>query len=108
MLYEVITLTLSLFIGDIVRIPLPGGRVLIQQDYWSGIGIVPIILFSYLWAGVGQILNAGIYIERKTMHVLYATGMGAVINIACNYLLIPVWGLYGGAFATFAARNNFV
>ncbi|MBE0642451.1 MAG: polysaccharide biosynthesis C-terminal domain-containing protein [Bacteroidetes bacterium] len=99
----VIVLTLSVFIGDIVRIPLPGGRSLIPSEYWSGLGIVPIILFSYLWAGIGQILNAGIYIERKTMHVLYATALGAVVNIVSNFLLIPVWGLYGGAFATFAA-----
>ncbi|MFA6234357.1 MAG: polysaccharide biosynthesis C-terminal domain-containing protein [Bacteroidota bacterium] len=98
-----IVLTLSLFIGDIVRIPLPGGRTLIPSQYWSGLGIVPIILFSYLWAGIGQILNAGIYIQRRTMHVLYATVFGAAVNIACNFLLIPIWGLYGGAFATFAA-----
>jgi O-antigen/teichoic acid export membrane protein len=98
-----IVLTLSLFIGDIVRIPLPGGRSLIPPDYWVGMGIVPIILFSYLWAGIGQILNAGIYIQRRTMHVFYATAIGAAINIVCNFLLIPVWGLYGGAFATFAA-----
>ncbi|MFZ1730697.1 MAG: polysaccharide biosynthesis C-terminal domain-containing protein [Bacteroidota bacterium] len=98
-----IVLILSLFIGDIVQIPLRGGRTLIPAEYWSGLGIVPIILFSYLWAGIGQILNAGIYIQRKTMQVFYATLLGAVINIVCNFLLIPVWGLYGGAFATFAA-----
>jgi O-antigen/teichoic acid export membrane protein len=99
----VIVLLLSLFIADIVRFPLPGGRTLIPSTYWGGLGIVPIILFSYIWAGVAQILNAGIYIEKKTMHVLYATALGAGVNIACNFLLIPVWGLYGGAFATFAA-----
>lgn len=99
----VIVLLLSLFIADIVRIPLPGGRTLIPETYWGGLGIVPIILFSYIWAGVAQILNAGIYIEKKTLHVLYATALGAGINVACNFLLIPVWGMYGAAFATFAA-----
>jgi O-antigen/teichoic acid export membrane protein len=99
----VIVLLLSLFIADLVRIPLPGGRTLIPATYWSGLGIVPIILFGYLWAGIAQILNAGIYIEKKTMQVLYATAFGAAVNVACNFALIPVWGLYGGAFATFAA-----
>ena len=98
-----VVLLLSLFIGDIVRFPLPGDRTLIPAAYWGGLGIVPIILFSYVWAGVAQILNAGIYIEKKTMHVFYATALGAAVNIACNFALIPVWGMYGGAFATFAA-----
>ncbi len=98
-----IVLTLSLFMGDIIRIPLTHGRHMLPPEYWHGVGIVPIILFSYLWAGIGQILNAGIYIQRKTMQVFYATALGAVINIVSNFLLIPVWGLYGGAVATFAA-----
>ena len=100
-----IVLLLSLFIGDLVRIPIPfwNGRVLINPEYLGGIGIVPIILFSYLWAGIAQILNAGLYIEKRTRLVLAATTSGAAVNIACNLLLIPAWGMYGGAFATFAA-----
>ena len=102
---SLIVLLLSLFIADIVAMPIPftNGRLLIPSAYWGGLGIVPIILFSYVWAGIAQILNAGIYIEKKTMHVLYATALGAGVNIACNFALIPVWGMYGGAFATFAA-----
>lgn len=98
-----IVLTLSLFIDNIVAIPLRGGRSLIPPEYWSGLGIVPIILFSYLWAGIAQVLNAGIYIEKKTTHILYGTALGAVLNIVLNFLLIPIWGMYGAAFATFAA-----
>jgi O-antigen/teichoic acid export membrane protein len=100
---SMIVLLLSLFIGDIVQIPLPRGRSLIPPEYWSGLGIVPIILFSYLFAGMDQILSAGIYIQKRTMIVLYATTAGAVVNIAANFLLIPMFGIYGAAFATLAA-----
>lgn len=99
----IIVLTLSLFIADLVRIPLPNERTLLPPEYWEGISIVPIILFSYLWAGIAQILNAGIYIQKKTMFILYATLTGAVVNIVFNFLFIPLWGIHGGAFATFAA-----
>ena len=98
-----IVLVLSLFIGDIVRVPLGGGRMLIKPDYLGGIGIVPIILFSYLWAGIAQILNAGLYIEKRTTFIFYATASGAAVNILTNLILIPAWGMYGGAVATFAA-----
>jgi O-antigen/teichoic acid export membrane protein len=100
---SLIVLTLTLFIGDIVRLPLPGDRNLLPPEYWQGIDIVPIILFGYLWAGIAQILNAGIYIQKKTMLILYATLAGAVVNIVCNFVFIPVWGIHGAAFATFAA-----
>ena len=101
----VVVLTLSLFINELVRIPIPltEGRMLIHPAYWGGLGIVPIILFSYLWAGIAQILNAGLYIEKRTSWILYATAAGAAVNIITNLLLIPVWGMYGGAAATFAA-----
>ncbi|MCZ7558004.1 MAG: polysaccharide biosynthesis C-terminal domain-containing protein [Bacteroidia bacterium] len=100
---SVIVLLLSLFIGELVQIPLPRGRTLIPAEYWSGLGIVPIILFSYLFAGMDQILSAGIYIQKRTMIVLYATASGALVNIVANFLLIPVFGIYGAAFATLAA-----
>ncbi|PLX33573.1 MAG: hypothetical protein C0600_00160 [Ignavibacteria bacterium] len=104
LLGAIIVVLLSLFIGDLVRIPVPfTERLLIHPDYWGGIGIVPIILFSYVWAGIAQILNAGLYIKKKTMYILIATATGAAVNIATNFLLIPVWGMYGGAAATFAA-----
>ena len=105
LLGAVVVLTLSLFIDELVRIPIPftDGRRLIHPAYWGGLGIVPIILFSYLWAGIAQILNAGLYIEKRTSWILYATAAGAAVNILINILFIPLWGMYGGAAATFAA-----
>jgi O-antigen/teichoic acid export membrane protein len=103
LLSAAIVLVLSLFIGDLVRIPLWNGRLLINPEYLGGIGIVPIILFSYMWAGIAQILNAGLYIEKRTTLVLLSTSTGAAVNIVTNLLLIPVWGMYGAAAATFAA-----
>ncbi len=105
LLGAVVVLALSLFIDDLVRIPIPftDGRRLIHPAYWGGLGIVPVILFSYLWAGIAQVLNAGLYIQKRTTYILYATAAGAAVNILTNILLIPVWGMYGGAAATFSA-----
>lgn len=104
LLGAIIVLMLSLFISDIVRIPIPfTDRHLIHPDYLGGLGIVPIILFSYVWAGIAQILNAGLYIKKKTVFILIATAAGAGVNIVANLLLIPVWGMYGAAAATFIA-----
>jgi O-antigen/teichoic acid export membrane protein len=98
-----ILVILSLFIDDIVAIPVLHGRTLIDSAYWGGLSIVPIILFGYLFNGLYVIFTAGIYIEDKSMYIPLITGIGAAVNIGVNFLLIPVWGIMGAAFATLAA-----
>jgi len=98
-----ILVILSLFIDNIVAIPVLHGRTLIDSAYWGGLSIVPIILFGYLFNGLYVIFTAGIYIEEKSMYIPLITGIGALVNIVVNFLLIPVWGIMGAAFATLAA-----
>ena len=98
-----ILVILSLFIDNIVAIPILHGRTLIDSSYWGGISIVPIILFGYLFNGLYVIFTAGIYIEEKSMYIPLITGIGAAVNIGVNFLLIPVWGIMGAAYATLAA-----
>jgi O-antigen/teichoic acid export membrane protein len=103
LLASIIVLLLSLSMDFIVALPLTAGRTLIAPEYWSGSGIVPIILFSYLFAGMDQVLGAGLYIRKRTMIVLYTTLTAAAVNILANLILIPLIGIYGGAFATLLA-----
>ncbi len=90
---------LSLFIEDIVKINF-FGRTIIEQGYWEGLFIVPIILLAYLFYGIHVNFTAGIYIEEKTKYLPFVTGLGAAVNIVVNYVLIPVYGIMGAALAT--------
>lgn len=98
-----ILVILSLFIDNIVAIPIIHGRTLIDSAYWGGLAIVPIILFGYVFNGLYVIFAAGIYIEEKSIYIPLITGIGAAVNIGANFLLIPVWGIMGAALATLAA-----
>jgi O-antigen/teichoic acid export membrane protein len=95
-----IFLTLSLFVGDLVRAPLFLGRPLVAPAYWSGLDIVPTVLLGYLFLGIYNNLLAGIYIEKRTSLLPPITIAGAVVNVAANYALIPLIGLQGAALAT--------
>jgi O-antigen/teichoic acid export membrane protein len=97
---SVVLIVLTFFIDDLIKIPLPHKRHLIGAQYWGGVYIVPVILFSYLIYGIYINLMAGIYIEKKTKYLPYITGLGALINIAGNFLLIPYFGMHGAAAAT--------
>ena len=100
---SVVFVVLTFFTDNIVRLPIGHGRHIIGPQYWEGIYIVPIILFAYLFNGIYINFMAGIYIEKKTKYLPAITGLGAGINIVFNLLLIPKFGLYGAAIATFVS-----
>ncbi len=97
-----IFLFLTLFIGDIVKLQFMG-HYLIHPDYWSGLNIVPIVLLGYVFLGVSNNVSAGIYIEKKTLRLPWITFVGAFVNVAANYFLIPSMGMLGAAWATLFA-----
>ncbi len=92
----------SLFIEDIIRVKILGGYFF-HPAYWSGVGIVPWILLSYIFAGAYANFVIGVNIEKKTQYLALITGAGAVVNVVANYLLIPHFGMMGAAYATLAS-----
>jgi O-antigen/teichoic acid export membrane protein len=92
----------GLFVEFIVRLPFVGGR-LIAPVYWSGLGIIPIILGGYYFNGVFTNFAAGFHITKKTEYLPIAVGIAAVVNIALNFLTIPIFGIWGAAWATLIA-----
>lgn len=98
-------LAVSLFIEDIVRLRI-GGFGLLQPEYFTGLGIVPIILLAYVGYGVYTNFMVGIYLEKKTLYLPIVTGSGAIISIVMNRLLIPDHGIFGAAWATLGAYSG--
>ncbi|GJQ61666.1 MAG: polysaccharide biosynthesis protein [Melioribacteraceae bacterium] len=98
-----IWLFLTVIIDDIVHIHLPGGRTLIGADFVDGFYIVPVILLAYVFHGMYYNFTAGLYIKEKTSYFPWVTGVGAIVNVAVNYALIPLYGIMGAAIATLAS-----
>ncbi len=95
-------LLISLFIKDIVQLSI-GGITLIHQSYWQGLGIIPIILAAYIWNGISTNMALGMHVSKKTVWLPIATGIAAIVNIILTFVLVPILGIYGGAWATFIA-----
>ena len=96
---SVMVVLLSLFISDLVKIDFAGFSI-IGAKYWAGLYIVPVILLAYLFNGLYVVFSAGIYIEEKSIYAPIVTGIGALTNVAANYLLIPQLNIMGAALAT--------
>jgi O-antigen/teichoic acid export membrane protein len=98
----VVLVVVSLFISDVAHISIHG-HTIIGKEYLKGLVIVPVVLLGYLFSGMYGIFTAGIYIKEKSIYVPVMTAIGAFVNIALNYLLIPTWNIMGAAMATLLA-----
>jgi len=87
-------LFISLFSRDVIRI-------MADPSYWEAFKIIPIIVAAYLFQACTDFFNFGIYHSGKTKHIAYGTGLSALIIITLSFLLIPPFGIYGAAWATF-------
>ncbi|GAB4291639.1 MAG: oligosaccharide flippase family protein [Ignavibacteriaceae bacterium] len=94
-----ILVILSLFINDIIHFNI-GGYTLIGRQYWEGLYIVPVVLLAYIFNGFYVIFTAGVFIKEKSIYLPVVTGLGALVNIIANFILIPVIGIMGAALAT--------
>ena len=63
------------------------------------------VLRIYIWAGVFTFLGVASFkwlIAENLQHIsFYLYTIGSIVNIVCNWFLIPIYGISGAAFASF-------
>jgi len=74
--------------------------------YRTGIEIVPYLLLAYLWLGVYYNLSIWFKLINKTYYGAIITGIGALITVAANILLVPYLGYWGSVWATVASYTS--
>lgn len=70
------------------------------EVFWTGLGVVPILLLNYVLLGIYMNLSVWYKLSDQTRYGLYISGIGAVSTIILNFLLIPVFSYWGAAIAT--------
>jgi O-antigen/teichoic acid export membrane protein len=93
-------LGIAFFVEPLVKAPLFGGHALFGPAYWDGLSIVPVVTLGYLFNGLYFVMLAPLMIDKRMTSVGVATWIGALINIAVNFVMIPKWGMIGAAWAT--------
>jgi len=94
-------LTLMLFLDKLVSFPIHG-KVLITRPFWDGLPIVPGVLLAYALQAWFIHFTLGIYIAKQTRWLVWINGVGAVVTVALNLLLVPYFGLWGAVWAAVA------
>ena len=78
-------------------------KYIIGPEYRQGLSVVPIILVSYLFQGVFFNLSLWYKLIDKTIWGAYLSGIGFVVTLLLNILLVPTLGYFGSAWAAFVA-----
>ena len=77
-------------------------KYIIDAEYWDGLGIVPYLLFGYLFLGIYYNLSIWFKLTDRTYFGTLITALGVIVTIALNYSLIPLYGYMGSSWATLA------
>jgi len=96
-------LLLTAFVPPLVKVNLPFIGVLIEQRYWAGLGVFPIISLAHICNGLWAVFMVGVYLQKRTGMLPLITGIAAAINIFGNLALVPIWGMWAAAWLTFVA-----
>ncbi|ULT27902.1 polysaccharide biosynthesis C-terminal domain-containing protein [Sphingobacterium sp. E70] len=68
--------------------------------YWTGLKIVPILLFNYVLLGIYMNLSIWYKLTDQTRYAIYISGIGALITIMLNVWLIPTYSYVGAVLST--------
>ncbi len=95
-------LLLSSFAQEIVSFNFWGlfSRSFIDQEFWSGTGVIPILLLAYVFSAAYINISIWFKITKQTRFALLFTGTGAFLTILINWFSIPTYGYIGSAWAT--------
>lgn len=72
----------------------------INNRYWEGLHVVPILLLANMFLGMYYNLSIWYKLSDNTNKGAMISTIGAVITILANIVLVPLWGYTGSAWAT--------
>jgi O-antigen/teichoic acid export membrane protein len=73
-------------------------KIIIGSEYHSGLKVVPAVLLANLFMGIYFNLSLWYKLSDKTWMGAWIAGIGAVLTIISNVLLIPTMGYMGSAY----------
>lgn len=90
---------LFIFLGITLFIDL--AKYFIGPSYYEGLKIVPIILLANIFLGIYFNLSIWFKLGSKTYIGAYISFIGACITLIVNFILVPIYGYLGAAWAHF-------
>lgn len=91
--------SLLIFLGMVLYLDI--FKLIIQHDFWKGLDVVPIVLFSFIFQGVFFNLSLWYKLTDKTIYGAWFSILGTIIIVVLNVMFVPTYGYMGCAWAAF-------
>ena len=89
-------------VGGIILLVQPLTRLLVTgEEYFASWSYAPFLIVAVGFSCFSTFLGTIYMDSKKNLMAMVTTMIGALVNVILNLTLIPVFGPYGGAFATF-------
>jgi O-antigen/teichoic acid export membrane protein len=99
LLYVFVAIAISWFSPELLKL-------IANVSYHSAWNVVPFIAFAFVINGFYYSFSNVFFLE-KTKYLPIISFIGAIINIALNFLLIPIYGIMGAAIASLSSKLIF-
>jgi len=74
--------------------------LMVEPDYLPAAQIIPIICLAYIFFGMHDHFRVPVLLEKKTVTLVPVFLAGALFNVGANFLVIPIFGMYGAAWTS--------
>ena len=74
--------------------------------YWSGLDVVPVLLFGYVCLGVYINLSVWYKLSDQTRFGLYISAVGAILTLVLNLIFIPKYSYMAAAWVSLIAYST--
>lgn len=101
--YFVIAVSL-IFVGLVANLEIL--KYFIDDSYWTGLKVVPVLLFGYVSLGIYMNLSIWYKLSDQTRYGLYISGIGAILTIVLNILFIPEYSYVASAWVSLLAYTS--
>ncbi len=87
-----ISLIIALFTPHLIKI------FAMKTDYWAASKYVPWIILAMPFYGIHFVGVFSFYVTKKTKYVFMSYLIALAVNVICNFIFIPHFGIYGASF----------
>ena len=74
--------------------------VYVGKEYYAAWHYVPYLIVGFVFMTLGSFIATSYTVHKDSMGFLISGTVGAIINLVLNFILIPMMGVSGAAFAT--------
>jgi O-antigen/teichoic acid export membrane protein len=71
-----------------------------KPEFYIAYKIVPLITIAFIFKGIQYMFLLGFHYVKKTKYVAYIVTIALFVNIGLNFMLIPIFGIWGAALTT--------